>query len=88
MYVRRPIKGLRLSPVRKRSITMAGRKTSVTLEDAFWTELRRMAHARCIPLGFLAHIINVSRSPDVPLSSALRTAAMGNLQSQIKEQAA
>ena len=34
------------SPVVKRSIVIAGHKTSVSLEDAFWTALKDIATAR------------------------------------------
>ena len=34
------------SPVIKRSIVIAGQKTSVSLEDAFWNALRKIAKER------------------------------------------
>ena len=34
------------SPVIKRSIVIAGHKTSVSLEDAFWTALKEIAVGR------------------------------------------
>ena len=34
------------SPVIKRSIVIAGHKTSVSIEDAFWTALKDIAQAR------------------------------------------
>ena len=34
------------SLVVKRSIVIAGRKTSISIEDAFWNSLREIAHRR------------------------------------------
>ena len=34
------------SPVVKRSVVIAGHKTSVSLEDAFWTALKEIAVGR------------------------------------------
>ena len=34
------------SSVIKRSIVIDGHKTSVSLEDAFWDDLKKIAHAR------------------------------------------
>jgi predicted DNA-binding ribbon-helix-helix protein len=34
------------TPVVKRSIVLAGRNTSVSLEDAFWQGLKEIAHCR------------------------------------------
>jgi predicted DNA-binding ribbon-helix-helix protein len=54
------------SSVGKRSITIAGRKTSVTLKDAFWNALKNIAAARQAPVSDLIASINsgtpVSRS--------------------------
>jgi predicted DNA-binding ribbon-helix-helix protein len=34
------------SPVVKRSIIIGGHKTSVSLEDAFWSDLKEIAHSQ------------------------------------------
>ena len=39
------------SPVVKRSIVLAGHKTSVSLEDAFWNALKEIARRRLIDLA-------------------------------------
>ena len=39
------------SPVVKRSIVIAGHKTSVSLEDAFWQELKDIATSRQMTLS-------------------------------------
>jgi predicted DNA-binding ribbon-helix-helix protein len=59
------------SPVIKRSISIAGRKTSVSLEDVFWKELREIAAERHVKLSELAHTISIEREKG-NLSSAIR----------------
>ena len=45
------------SLVVKRSIVIAGRKTSISIEDAFWNSLREIAHRRKeTPLQLVASI--------------------------------
>ena len=55
----------------KRSLVIAGHRTSVSLEDAFWRRLRAMAAARGLSLNRLAADIDASRG-DANLSSAIR----------------
>ena len=59
------------SPVVKRSIVIAGHKTSVSLEDAFWTGLKDIAVARQLSLSDLVASIDTGRRHG-NLSSALR----------------
>jgi predicted DNA-binding ribbon-helix-helix protein len=61
---------MRSSPV-KRSIVIDGHKTSVTLEDAFWSTLKDIAHERRETLSHLVTSINANRK-FANLSSALR----------------
>jgi len=56
--------------VRKRSVVVAGHKTSVSLEQPFWDELARLAQARGVSLNSLIGAIDKGR--DGNLSSALR----------------
>ena len=45
------------SSVRKRSISIGGHRTSISLEDEFWQGLREIARIRVLPLSnFLADI--------------------------------
>ena len=62
------------SPVmRKRSVTIDGHHTSVSLEDAFWTELSALSEARGLSLNALVAEIDRGRGQDqANLSSALR----------------
>jgi predicted DNA-binding ribbon-helix-helix protein len=59
------------SPVVKRSIVIADHKTSVSLEDAFWTALKDIASAREITLSDLVASIDTDRRHG-NLSSAIR----------------
>jgi predicted DNA-binding ribbon-helix-helix protein len=55
----------------KRSLNIAGHRTSVSLEDAFWRRLRALSAERGLSLNGLAAMIDVSRG-DANLSSAIR----------------
>src|ERR1051326_5819907 len=59
------------SPVVKRSIVIAGHKTSVSLEDAFWTGLKDIATARSMTLSDVVASIDEDRRQG-NLSSAIR----------------
>jgi predicted DNA-binding ribbon-helix-helix protein len=59
------------SAVVKRSIVVAGHKTSVSLEDAFWTGLKDIASLRNITLSELVATIDTERQHG-NLSSAIR----------------
>jgi predicted DNA-binding ribbon-helix-helix protein len=59
------------SPVVKRSIVIAGHKTSVSLEDAFWQCLKQIATARNVTLSDLVAEIDTERRQG-NLSSAIR----------------
>ena len=59
------------SPVVKRSIVIAGHKTSVSLEDAFWRGLKEIANGRELTLSDLVASIDTDRRHG-NLSSAIR----------------
>jgi predicted DNA-binding ribbon-helix-helix protein len=59
------------SPVIKRSIVVAGHKTSVSLEDAFWKGLKEIADDRDVTLSDLVSTIDTGRNHG-NLSSAIR----------------
>ncbi len=59
------------SPVIKRSIVIAGHKTSVSLEDAFWKGLKDIAIARHVTLSDMVASIDTERRQG-NLSSAIR----------------
>ncbi|MCH7807257.1 MAG: ribbon-helix-helix domain-containing protein [Proteobacteria bacterium] len=60
--------------IKKHSITIAGHRTSVTLEDVFWRALREIAQTRGLSLAALIEEIDENRQTG--LSSALRVFAM------------
>lgn len=59
------------SPVVKRSIVIAGHKTSVSLEDAFWNGLKEIAAKRDLTLSDMVATIDKERRHG-NLSSAIR----------------
>jgi predicted DNA-binding ribbon-helix-helix protein len=59
------------SPVVKRSIVIAGHKTSVSLEDAFWDALKEIATTRDVTLSEVDDNIDALRNQG-NLSSAIR----------------
>jgi len=78
-----PADGFR-GPV-KRSITIAGHETSITLEPLFWRALEDAARARALPLSALVAEIDALRIlADEPpnLASALRTWAFSEANDQ------
>lgn len=59
------------SPVVKRSIVVAGHKTSVSLEEAFWSGMKEISAARSMTLSELVGEIDSGRHQG-NLSSAIR----------------
>lgn len=56
------IKGMNLfHPPVKRSITIAGHQTSITLEPLFWELLRAASENRALPVNALVARIDVAR---------------------------
>ncbi len=58
--------------IRKHSATLHGHRTSFTLEEPFWIELKSIATARGMALAQLIAEIDDTRDADSNLSSALR----------------
>ena len=56
----------------KRSLTLRGHRTSVSLEAAFWTEFRRLAESQGKSVNGLAAEIDARRAPPGSLASAIR----------------
>jgi predicted DNA-binding ribbon-helix-helix protein len=72
------------SPVVKRSIVLAGHKTSVSLEDQFWRGLKEIAGKRLMTLSTLVGNVDAQRQQG-NLSSALRLFVLDFYRSQIPE---
>jgi len=66
------------SKVIKRSIVIAGHKTSVSLEDAFWETLKELAASRDVTLSDMVAEIDATRSQG-NLSSAIRLFVLDNI---------
>ncbi|MBD3679272.1 MAG: ribbon-helix-helix domain-containing protein [Rhodobacteraceae bacterium] len=56
----------------KRSLTLRGHRTSVSLEDAFWKAFREIAEERDQPINVLAAEIDAARDLDTGLATAIR----------------
>lgn len=65
-----------MSGVRKRSVSIAGHATSVSLEPGFWHALTRLAARRGLPVSRLVEAIDAARGSEENLSSALRIAVL------------
>ena len=61
----------RLALPKKRSLTIAGHRTSITLEDAFWAELKGAAAEMGLTAAALVAAIDGCREP-AGLSAAIR----------------
>jgi len=69
------------SHVVKRSIVIAGHKTSVSLEDAFWRGLKDIASARGMTLSEMVAAIDSGRKHG-NLSSAIRLFVLDHYRNQ------
>jgi predicted DNA-binding ribbon-helix-helix protein len=65
------------STVTKRSVVIAGRKTSISLEDEFWNGLKAIARHHQRTLSSVVGEIDQKRNGN--LSSAIRVYVFGNL---------
>jgi predicted DNA-binding ribbon-helix-helix protein len=72
------------SPVVKRSIVIAGHKTSVSLEDAFWKGLKEIANGRDMTLSDLVATIDSERQHG-NLSSAIRLFVLDFYRNQLSD---
>ena len=60
----------------KRSFALAGHRTSVALEAAFWSALEAVAGERCVSLLGLVAQVDAGREEGQALASALRLHAL------------
>lgn len=56
----------------KRSLTLHGHRTSVSMEEIFWQAFREIAALRGMTLNALAAEVDDGRESDVGLASAIR----------------
>ena len=71
-----------MTPPVKRSVTIDGHRTSVSLEDAFWRGVADAARARSITRAQLIGQIDHARPPEVGLATALRLFVVAELRQQ------
>lgn len=69
------------STVMKRSVVLAGHKTSVSLEDAFWEGLKDIAKIKRETVSELIGDIDIDRR-HANLSSAIRLFVLNHYQAQ------
>jgi len=66
--------------IRKRSVTLSGHRTSVSVEDEFWAVLKTLAQTEKITVADLLTRIDAERPGN--LSSAIRLHVLKSLQAQ------
>jgi predicted DNA-binding ribbon-helix-helix protein len=66
----------------KRSLTLQGHRTSVSLEAAFWQEFQRLARAKGKSVNRLAAEIDARRTPPGSLASAIRVFVLEAIRSE------
>jgi predicted DNA-binding ribbon-helix-helix protein len=69
------------SRIIKRSVIVGGRKTSISLEDAFWSALKEIAQAQGATLAQTVTEIDKTRQQG-NLSSAIRLFVLGHIRDQ------
>ena len=69
----------------KRSLTLRGHATSVSLEAEFWRAFRGIAAERGMALNALAAEIDAARDPDSGLASAMRVFVLAELEARLAQ---
>ena len=67
---------------KKRSLTLRGHRTSVSLEDEFWDAFREIAAQDNLAINALAAEIDASRDPETGLATAIRLFVLRRLRSR------
>lgn len=68
--------------LKRHSLSLGGHRTSIAIEDEFWSELQRIARARHLSLPRLIAQVDAARAGESPppnLSSALRLFVLADL---------
>lgn len=63
----------------KRSVTLSGHRTSVSLEQVFWDEFQRLATSRGVSVNALASELDAGRTPPASLASAIRVFVLNEI---------
>ena len=71
---------------KKRSLTLKGHRTSVSLEDKFWEEFCKIAHRKKMSVNELASRLDSSRELNsVSLASLMRDMVLVDLLSRLED---
>ena len=71
---------------KKRSLTIKGHRTSVTLEDKFWEEFRKIAYKKKISVNELASQLDSTRELNsVSLASLIRNLVLVDLLNRLED---
>ncbi len=73
------------STVVKRSIVVERHKTSISIEDIFWSSLKEIARARGLTLSQLVASIDGGRGPATNLSSAIRVFILDHYRRRLED---
>jgi predicted DNA-binding ribbon-helix-helix protein len=71
---------------RKRSLSLRGHRTSVSLEDPFWEAFTALARQRNLSVNALAAEIDTARGLDCGLASAIRVHVLKEAQARATRQ--
>ncbi|WP_424986271.1 ribbon-helix-helix domain-containing protein [Microbulbifer sp. S227A] len=69
---------------RKHSLTLRGHRTSVSLEDEFWSAFRQIAEEQSIAINVLAARIDEERGTDAGLATAIRVFVLAHYQTRLE----
>lgn len=72
-----------MTPPLKRSVTIDGHRTSVSLEDAFWTALGHAAKTRGLTRAVMIGQIDHARPAEVGLATAIRLFVLAEAQKAV-----
>ncbi|WP_367718597.1 ribbon-helix-helix domain-containing protein [Nitratireductor sp. GISD-1A_MAKvit] len=74
-----------MNTIAKRSVSIRGHRTSISLEEPFLEELGTIARRRNISLAALIAEVDAKRSADSNLSSALRLHVFHDLKARLTD---
>lgn len=66
----------------KRSLTLRGHRTSVSLEDEFWRAFKEIADEKSTPVNALAAEIDANRDLEAGLATAIRLYVLAHYRDQ------
>ena len=71
---------------KKRSLTLKGHRTSVSIEDKFWEEFCKIAYRKKVSVNELAYELDSARELNsVSLASLIRNLVLDDLQKRVEE---